>query len=668
MIKKMYAVSMLAASLTAGAAIAAEPVAMMDEVVVSATKTEETIRNVVNSVIVLDEFDIEESPAKSFGELLANEAGVDWRTYGNYGGASSTLQLRGMDGDETQVLINGVPLNSPSLGSANVSKVPLNSIERVEVVKGSGSVLYGSGAMAGTVNIITKSPQREQPVFKAFSGYGTDETYEMALEQGMFVFGDLGYYLTATQRGTDGERENSRLNHKDLSGKLLLDKGKLLKTSLFAQYIDRDYGVPGINPPANAATPNASFPFYNGDVASLVNHSEDQDGYYVFELDSSPFAWLGVNLQIDYTDMEAYSYQRNNYNGQGFKSRIDNEVWGYELNAELTPKDNLKLLVGTDYHDHDWKNLTRNLDAGGNETTSTSNKAKIHSKSTYYEVQFRPIKEFKALAGMRHEAHSTFGNINLPHYGFVMTPVENLNVKFNNGKHFKAPTPNDLFWPEDVFTKGNPNLEAQRGWHSDLTVEASLLDNALFVTGSYFEWDIKGKIDWAFDPGIGKWTPTNLNSSVGDGWELAAKYAPSSTWDVSIDYTYTQATDKLQSGERDAQHLANHKAKISGVYRWDFGLTASATARYTGARDYYRSSSLTATDTLPSYVTTDIKLEQVLAENYKVSLSVNNLFDENYDTYVGNFSDSAYLSTFSSVWGNYPGAGLSTFFKVSYIY
>ena len=201
----------------------------LDEVVVSATKTEEKRKDVSNSMIVVDEMDIEESPAKTLGELLANEPGLDWRTRGDYGGAAGEIHIRGMSGNATQIRVNGVTVNSPSLGVADVNKIPLNSIERIEVVKGSGSVLYGSGAMGGTINIITKRPEREEIDLKASAGYGSQSTYGLAAEQGMFAVGDFGYYLTANRYRTLGFRSNSDLSHNDASINLVLDKGDISK-------------------------------------------------------------------------------------------------------------------------------------------------------------------------------------------------------------------------------------------------------------------------------------------------------------------------------------------------------------------------------------------------------------------------------------------------------
>ena len=641
----------------------------LDEVVVTATKTEEKLRDVPNSVIIKDFIDIEKSAANSVGELLANEPGIDWRTYGDYGGASEALQLRGMDADETQVLVNGVPINSPSLGSANVANIPLNSIERIEVIKGAGSLLYGSGAMAGTINITTKSPQRNIPTFKTQAGYGSDATYKLSAEHGMFV-GDVGYYITANHKGTDGERDNSKLNHNDVTLKLLYDKDELLSVSVYGQYMNRDFDKPGINPPDTSAPPNISYPFYNTEVASLVDYGEIDDRYLIFEIDSNPLKWLKVNVQTDFTDLESYDYMRYNYSGTGLETWVRNEVWGGEVNVELIPRKEFSLLVGTDYHNHDWSNKSIDLDTSGNKTSSFSNKAQIHTKSSYTEAQFRPSKQFKFLAGIRHETHSTFGNINLPQYGIIYSPNDMTNIKINNGKHFKAPTPNDLFWPETAFVRGNPNLDPQQGWHTDFTVEKILLDNKLMLTASYFDWDVKDKITWAPNPAFGnKWTPTNLNNSEGQGWEIGFQYNPSTKLSVSADYTYTDAEDTVQTGTRKAQHLARNKAKLNLLYHWDFGLIASATIRYTGERDYYRSlSDLNTTDKIDSYITTDIKLEQSLYDNWKLALTVNNLFNKDYDTYVGNFSDSTYGATYTYEYGRYPGAGLSAFFSIIYEY
>jgi len=188
-------------------------------------------------------------------------------------------------GNATQVLVNGVNVNSPSLGLADIGKIPIDNIERIEIVKGSGSLLYGSGAMAGTINIITKNPKKDKMELKIGAGYGIQNTYRIAAENGMFIAKDLGYYLTAGRAETDGFRDNSYLRQNDVSLKLLLDKKENINVSLYGDYVERDYGMPGVKPPPDTQDYYISGQrFYNNEAASLLDHSSDKDGRIVLEI------------------------------------------------------------------------------------------------------------------------------------------------------------------------------------------------------------------------------------------------------------------------------------------------------------------------------------------------------------------------------------------------
>jgi len=302
-----------------------EPVIRLEEIIVTATKFEEERKDVPNAVIVIDEIEIQESPAKTLGELLANELGLDWRTKGDYGGAEDQIHIRGMSGNATQVRVNGVTVNSPSLGFADVSKIPLNNIERIEVVKGSGSVLYGSGAMAGTINIITKRPKRDKVDLKATAGYGTQDTYRLSAEQGMFATGDFGYYLTANRYKTHGFRSNSDLSQNDVSLNFILDKGDLLDVSLYGDYIYRDFGRPGVTPPEGTRSYFINgVEFLNTESASLLDMGRDNDAHIVLNVKSRPTKWVDLKFRGDYTYMDAYNYDRYSSDGSGARTWVMN--------------------------------------------------------------------------------------------------------------------------------------------------------------------------------------------------------------------------------------------------------------------------------------------------------------------------------------------------------
>ncbi len=644
----------------------------MDEVVVTATKTEEKRKDIPNSVVTIGKFDIEESSATTVGDLVANELGVDLRTYGNYGGAAQEIHLRGMSGDATQVLVNGVNVNSSSLGVADVAKIPLNNIERIEIVKGSGSLLYGSGAMGGTVNIITKSPSRDKGDLRISAGYGTEETYNISAEQGMFFTDNLGYYLTASHRETDGFRDNSDLKHNDVSLKLVYDGGDILDVSLYGDYIDREYGRPGVLTPSGTQDYYiGGVKFYSGESASVLDRGGDEDGHIVLQVKSDPYKWLGLSLKGDYTYMENYNYARYHSDGTGLKSWVTNEITGVEGNVELRPFEGSTLLIGADYKDYSWKNEGVSLDISGNDLagSETKTKAALNTKGTYAEAQYRPCQYFKAIAGIRHEEHSTFGNENLSRFGLVINPLSDTVLKISHGKHFKAPTPNDLFWPYENWgwgmgTQGNPNLNPETGWHTDATVEQSLFDGKVFLTASYFKWDIKDKIRWVPDSSF-FYRPENLDSYEAQGLELGTKIGPFYDTSLSLSYTYTDAKENKQGGvERQALYTPDNQFKGTLTYWTQFDLTAAFTVRYVGKRPalYSSDTSVDASRTLSSYWTTDIKFEQRLYEHWILTLMANNLFDKGYETYVSTFYDYAFNSTLCA----YPGGERSVFLSVGY--
>lgn len=646
---------------------APEPVNVLDEVVVTATKTEEKRKDVSGAVIIVDAMDIEESPAKTLGELLANDPGIDWRTRGDYGGAAQEIHIRGMAGNATQIRVNGVNVNSPSLGVADVSKIPLNNIERIEVVKGSGSVLYGSGAMAGTVNIITKRPEKEKTDLKASAGVGTQGEYRLALEQGMFAVGDFGYYLTANRYRTLGFRSNSDLSHNDASLNLVLDKGDILNISLYGDYIYRDYGIPGVQPPAGTQSYSINgTEFFNTESASLIDRGRDNDAHGVLHINSQPADWVDLKFRGDYTYMNEYNYSRYSFSGEGARTWVTNKVLGLEGDINFKPFTGAGLLIGAEYKHYDWENKNTDMDSFGKDvpgaTTETS--AKLHTTGVYGEAQYRPCQYVKGVAGIRHEDNSQFGTENLPRFGLIVNPFESTAMKFNYGKHFLAPTPNDLYWPAGPYTQGNPDLKPETGWHFDAGIEQELFENSLFFSVAYFNWNLKDKILWGPDSNW-VWTPQNLDKATADGLEVGTRIGPFYDVTLSLGYTYTDAEEENQYVTRSASYTPQHLFKGDLTYWAPFGFTARATVRYVGDRYYYGADE-TATDpvdTLDSYVTMDMRLEQRLLENWILSLEGNNLFNKSYDTYFGSFTDPATWQTSSA---KYPGSGRSVFFQVAY--
>ncbi len=673
--KKLVYLSIVIYSFVFASMSIAEEATTMDEVVVTATKTRELRKDVPNSVILIDDLDIEASPATSVGDLLGSESGIDWRTRGNYGGAAQTIHIRGMGADGTQVLVNGITANSPSLGTADVGKIPMNTIEKIEIVKGSGSVLYGSGAMSGVVNIITKSPKRNQTDLKISAGYGSENNYKISAEHGMFFLGDLGYYLTANTAATDGFRDNSDFRQNDISLKFVLDKGEKFNITLYGDYIDSESGRPGPEPPAG--TPLFSvggIPVYNAESASLLNEQSSTDKHFVLNIKAKPFDWLGLNIQTDYSDMESNNLSRyysawTPGNLPGSFSKVGNEIFGAEASAELNPFKGVSLLTGIQYKKYDWENTSTTLDGFGNASSKLTGKNDLHTTGIFGEVQYRPNKYIKGTMGIRYEEHSSFGSEILPRYGLIVNPFKTTTLKLNTGKHFKAPTPNDLFWPTEDWgfgmgAEGNPDLKPEIGWHTDASIEQTFADNKIFISLTYFKWDIDDKIAWTPDNNF-FYRPDNLSEYEADGWEIGTKIKPFNNMTISLDYTYTDAHEQIQGGvKRKARYTTKNLFKAALTYWFDFGLDITGIIRYTDDRPavYASSTDTTPQETLCDYWTIDLKANQQIGENWKLSFQLNNLLDKGYNTYAETFYDQSGTGTLSE----YPGAGRSIFFSVNY--
>ena len=483
----------------------------------------------------------------------------------------------------------------------------------------------------------------------------------------MFASDDFGYYLTGNRYRTLGFRSNSDLSHNDASLNLVFDRGDLLNVSLYGDYIYRDYGIPGVQPPDGAQSYSINgTEFFNTESASLLDRGRDNDAHGALNIRSRPTKWADLKFRGDYTYMQQYNYSRYSFSGEGARTWVTNRVLGLEVDADFKPFEGTNFLIGSEYKHYDWENKTTDLNSFGADvegsTSETSNS--LHTLGIYAEAQYRPCRYVKGIAGVRHEDNSQFGTEDLPRFGLIVNPLESTAVKFNYGKHFLAPTPNDLYWPAGPYTQGNPDLKPEKGWHFDAGIEQELFENRWFLSVSYFNWNLKDKILWGPDSNW-VWTPQNLDSSSADGIEAGTRIGPFYDITLSFDYTYTNAKEETQYVTRRATYTPKNLFKGNLTYWAPFGFTAMATFRYMGDR-YFYGSDQTITDpedTLDSYTTLDMRLEQRLLENWIFSLEGNNLFNKSYDTYFGSFTDPA---TWQTSFGKYPGSGRSVFFQVAY--
>jgi len=217
----------------------------LEEVVVTATRMDKTIRRIPRNVTVITAEDIEQAASNNVVDLLARESGINLRSFSGYD-KGAVLDIRGM-GDTSAsnviILVDGVRLNPPDLAGPDLSGIPLNSIERIEIVRGAGSVVYGDGAVGGVINIITKKAKK-RPKTKVSGSFGSYETLDSRASSSGKI-DKLAFNINAAYYNSSGYRDNGYYRKKDASGRVGYDFAEHVTVSGSASYHGDSYGLPG---------------------------------------------------------------------------------------------------------------------------------------------------------------------------------------------------------------------------------------------------------------------------------------------------------------------------------------------------------------------------------------------------------------------------------------
>ncbi|MEI6846006.1 MAG: TonB-dependent receptor plug domain-containing protein, partial [Candidatus Firestonebacteria bacterium] len=240
--KNIVLVILLAVSLGAQETRTEKEFFQLDDIVVTGSRVEKALRDAPGSLAIVEEDKVKAGGDKNVGLAISEIPGVDSGKVGTLGQVQN-IMIRGMGSEGTLVLINGVRLNSSYQGVVDFSTLPIDNIERIEVLKGPASSLYGADAAGGVVNIITKS-RVEKRLFELSTLFGSFLTKDL---RGSYSdnFGGLSFNLSGSSFATEGQRINSDALMQNLSLSLAYDfmKNHTLKTIITAY--KGESGAPG---------------------------------------------------------------------------------------------------------------------------------------------------------------------------------------------------------------------------------------------------------------------------------------------------------------------------------------------------------------------------------------------------------------------------------------
>jgi iron complex outermembrane receptor protein len=600
----------------------------MEEVVVTGTRTAEEIRKIPANVTVITRQNIEDSNAKNVPDLLRNQEGIvvrDW--LGN--GKTVDVDLRGFGetaASNTLVLVDGRRVNAIDLSGVDWTQIPLEQIDRIEIVRGTGSVLYGDNAVGGVINIITKTPGKKPyaKVGLSLGSYGRNKE-SVSLSGGREK---IAASLFASYDATDGYRDNNGLRAKDVGAKIVLDPSDMLRFNLSGSYHSDTFGLPGPLTKAEAELDRQATNY-------PLDNAQTTDKYVDLgmELDLGNAGRFVADISYRKRDSETnwVSWLWTTETETRTKGFTPHYIWEGALAGHTNT-----FIAGVDLYWTDMDILT------------SSESVNKDSQGYYFNNAFSVLENLIISVGARHERveydfDTTTAEVNpvdrkeAYSAGLTYTYQGKSSLFARANKSFRFPLTDELF---SSFSGLNADLKPQEGKHYELGIR-HYFSKKLSATATLYRAKFDNEI--FYNPLT--FTNENHPETLHRGVEIGAKAEPCRFFTCFANYTYEKATfEKEPYDGNDIPAVPKNRGNF-GFNIHDFipGLTLSAQYNYVGA-SYAISDQANQYEKLDSYYTIDSRISYKW-KNMETFFGVNNITDEDYSQYgvIGGFPSELYL-------------------------
>jgi len=601
--------------------VAGKGVMGVEDIVVSATRTPQKLDRIGSSITILDATAIQSSQAVVVSDLLSQTPGVSYSRTGGVGGQTS-LRIRGAETDQTIVVIDGVKLNDPSStgGGYNFANLMTGDIQRIEVLRGAQSTLWGSQAIGGVVNIITAEPTKP---FQASvdaeggsrgTGYGrigvggADGRITWRLAGDMYTTDGVSTYAGGTE--PDGYQ------HWGASGRLRYDVSDAVSVDLRGVYSRGHNQFDGFPPP-------------NFSLADTLDYGITREfvGY------------AGLNFNVldgRFKNRVAFNYtdtKRDNFNPvqavtpRTFDSAGKNKRWEYQGSFDLA--DGWNAVIGAEHE----KSSFRTASPSSFDPNPTPAIANVGITSGYAQLQGTILPGLTLTGGLRYDSHDTFGD----HVLGQAAAAWSLNngdtiLRASFGQGFKAPTLYQLF-----SLYGNTRLKPEQADSWDAGIEQHFFDQALVISATGFYRKTTNQIDFVSCPSanplctVGSFgVYDNVARTRAVGVELAAA-ANLGDLGLQANYTYTD-TENIAPGNsnygKQLPRRPKNEANLSADYAWPHDVSTGVALHYVGNTFDNAANSFV----LHNYTLVDLHASWKINEMFELYGRIENMFDKTYQT------------------------------------
>lgn len=484
----------------------------LQEVVVTATKTEKKPQDLTQSVTIINADDISKSGATTVAEIIGTAAGVTETDQGTPGSLQA-ITIRGSSYQQVLVLLDGKRLNSASAGGFDMSElpVPLNAIERIEIVRGPSSSLYGADAVGGVINIITKKPTATATTLGGSlgrAGYTSATLYNTGRD------GALYYALSAGKERSHGYRTNSDLDKITAGIKLGYDLDATSSIEASSDYLTKDIGVPG-------------------SVLFASPHARQQNRLAITGLQYRQRLSQSFDFNVRaYESEEFLGFQDPDF---AVSSRSRVATSGAEAQANWIMNTWNVISIGSEGRE------SRLVDADfGTHNASVS--------AEYVQDEMSIGDSFILVLGEREDHHSSFGSKLSPKAsGRYLFSSTGTILRASYGESFRAPTFNDLFFFDAFGDRGNPDLKPEIAREYEGGIEQPFgTGNSVKFTA--FRRRVSDLISWQTNS-VFVSTAANIGRAQITGTEAELRFSMSKIVSGTVNYTRMFPVDET-NGDR----------------------------------------------------------------------------------------------------------------------
>ncbi len=512
----------------AAATAAAQEVTKLEPVVVTATKIETPQERLGAAVTVITEEELKTYNYETVGDALRQVPGVEIQRSGSLGKLTD-LRIRGSSTSQVQVLVDGVRVKPPTIGTVDLSDISIDQIERIEIVRGPQSTIYGADAIGGVVNIITKRGRGPFSATGSAEGGNYDTHRERVSFGGSYTI--LDYAVSGSSLESNGQFPNDHSVQRAVTARFGVTLPANGYVSLSARHNRTATGLP-----VDFTIPTSPFFILDPDTKQ-----ETETTVLSLQWNQRPVSWYELNARFGQV-WQHLGFEDLFTPGDVAAGNFD----AFDSHTHINTKRREAELINS-FHFGKWNTLSVGLEhrreAGQSLLTGVvvaddriALSKKIDVGSIFVQDELRLFDRVFLSGGRRDEDNNTFGKATTHRAGAVIL-VRETGTKLRGtwGEGFRAPTIFDLFFPGG----SNPNLKPERSESWDAGVDQKLWNNRIHLGATYFENKFVDLI--LFD--LITFRPENVAKARTEGVEFTSSIDVLNNLFFTGNYTYTDSKD-----------------------------------------------------------------------------------------------------------------------------